>query len=65
MLLLDFIVTQFFERRPGNVKREDIIKLTNAINGVVETFKKVADDLDRHKLTHVVRVPHKADDTFN
>ena len=65
MLLLDFISTQFFGSRTNKIKKDDIIKLVKAINSVIDTFKKLADDIEDGRNKQVVKIPLRADDTFN
>lgn len=65
MLLLDFISTQFFGSRPNRIKKDDVIKLVQAINSVIDTFKKLADDIESGRNKQVVKIPLRADDTFN
>lgn len=65
MLLLDFIATQFFGSRDNKIKKDEIIKLVKAINSVIDTFKKLADDIEEGRARQVVKIPLRADDTFN
>jgi hypothetical protein len=65
MLLLDFISTQFFGSRPSKVKKDDVVKLVKAINSVIDTFKKLADDIESGRTKQVAKIPLRADDTFN
>ena len=65
MLLLDFISSQFFGKRDDQVKKEDLIKLVASINGVIDTFKKVADEIENSRSRHPVKIPIMVDDTFN
>ena len=65
MLLLDFIITQFFDNRQDKVKKEDVVNLVTSINGVIDTFKKVADGLESNRSRPISKIPMKVDDTFN
>jgi hypothetical protein len=65
MLLLDFIATQFFDSRSSKVKREDVVRLVKSINGVLDTFKRVADELESNRTRPIAKIPLKVDDTFN
>ena len=65
MLLLDFIVTQFFDSRDDKIKKEDVVNLVTSINGVIDTFKKVADGLESNRNRSISKIPMKVDDTFN
>ena len=65
MLLLDFIVTQFFDSREDKIKKGDVVNLVTSINGVIDTFKKVADGLESNRGRSIAKIPMKVDDTFN
>lgn len=65
MLLLDFISSQFFGKRDNQIKKDDISRLVTAINGVIDTFKKVVDEIENNHPRHAIKIPVRVDDTFN
>lgn len=65
MLLLDFIITQMFNNRHSKVKKEDVVSLVKSINGVIEVFKQVSDNIEESRNRYAVKVLSSPDDTFN
>lgn len=65
MLLLDFIISQMFKSRNTQVKKDDVVRLVSSINGVIDVFKQVSNNIEESRNRQVMRIPVKTDDTFN
>ena len=67
MLLPDFIASSMFKPRNDKVSKQDVTKLVAAIEGIIDTFKKVIDQIeDSQKVeARVMKINFRTDDTFN
>lgn len=65
MILIDFIATQFFDARQNRLKKEDIAKLVESINGVLDVFKHALKNIETARNQRSPNIPIKVDNTFN
>ena len=56
-----------FKPRNDKVSKQDVTKLVAAIEGIIDTFKKVIDQIeDSQKVeARVMKINFRTDDTFN
>ena len=67
MLLPDFIASSMFKSRNDRVSKQEVTRLVDAIEGIIDTFKKVIEQIESSQKpeTRVMKINFRTDDTFN